>query len=152
MVLHWWFEEAQRRHGVSLGAPNCYVLDVSRDEWRQAAENIAAGGGRLLSLWATRNSDDRTHTVRAALLADPGVLVLSLRLTASDAYYPGIEQQFPCASRMQRAVYDLSGLRTAAADTRPWLRHASWPSMFHPLSADPAPQSSDPSVDDYAFV
>jgi Ni,Fe-hydrogenase III large subunit len=124
---------------------------VARDEWRQAAEDMATHGGRLLSLWASRDGtgDD---IVRAAFIAGPSVLVLGLPLTF-DTDYPGIEQWFPSASRMQRAVADLSGLRTTDADTRPWLRHAAWSGGFHPLihvNTPPAP--AVPLIDDYAFV
>jgi Ni,Fe-hydrogenase III large subunit len=37
--------------------------------------------------------------------------------------YPGIEDIFPAANRMQRAIADLSGPRSTDPDTRPWLRH-----------------------------
>lgn len=151
MVLHWWFEQAQTR-GVSLpGAPHCFALEVTRDEWRQAAENMAAGGGRLVTLWASRESDG-AHIVRAAFLAEPGVLVMALKLAGRDSYYPGIDHLFPSAGRMQRAVADLSGLRTTAVDTRPWLRHAAWPASFHPLDTDTAPPPGVAAIDDYAFV
>jgi Ni,Fe-hydrogenase III large subunit len=124
---------------------------VARDEWRQAAEDMATHGGRLLSLWASRDGTG-DNIVRAAFIAGPSVLVLGLPLTF-DTDYPGIEQWFPSASRMQRAVADLSGLRTTDADTRPWLRHAAWSGGFHPLihvNTPPAP--AVPLIDDYAFV
>ena len=125
---------------------------MARDEWRQAAEDLAADSGRLLALWASRDGNG-DNIVRAAFIADAGVLVLSLPLTAAEADYPGIEQWFPSASRMQRAVADLSGLRTTDADTRPWLRHAAWPESFHPLiDAHTPPSPAVPVIDNYAFV
>lgn len=157
MVLQWWFDQAAWRSdtkgaGAIPGAPNLWGLIVSREEWRQAAENMAAGGGRLLSLWASRDTAGE-NVVRAAFVADTRVLVVSLGLNASDAYYPGIEQLFPSASRMQRAVADLCGLRSTDADQRPWLRHAAWPASFHPLSDATIPDlPSPPPIDDYAFV
>ena len=155
MVLRRWFDQAQRAasngEGAIVGAPNTWGLTVARDEWRQAAEDMATHGGRLLSLWASRDGagDD---IVRAAFIAEPGVLVLELPLTF-DTDYPGIEQWFPSANRMQRAAADLSGLHTTDADTRPWLRHAAWSEGFHPLihvNAPPAP--AVPIIDGYAFV
>jgi Ni,Fe-hydrogenase III large subunit len=156
VVLRRWFDQAAQRaasngEGAIAGAPNTWGLTVARDEWRQAAEDMAAHGGRLLSLWASRDGagDD---IVRAAYIAGPGVLVLGLPLTF-DTDFPGIERWFPSASRMQRSVADLSGLRTTGADSRPWLRHAAWPEGFHPLihvNTPPAP--AVPIVDDYAFV
>jgi Ni,Fe-hydrogenase III large subunit len=91
--------------------------------------------------------------VRAAFVADAGVLVLSLHLTTLDSHYPGIEQSFPSAQRMQRAIADLCGLRSTDADQRPWLRHAAWPASFYPLSEVTVPDSSSPpAIDDYPFV
>ena len=157
MILQRWYDQAALRsasngRGVIVGAPKLLGLTVSRDEWRQAAENMAAHGGRLLSLWASLDGigDD---TVRAAFIASPGVLVLTLPLTASDPNYPSIEQWFPSANRMQRAVTDLSGVRSTDADTRPWLRHAAWPESFHPLiHTNTPPSPAVPVVDNYAFV
>lgn len=157
MMLHWWFDQATRPSvatgaGEIAGAPKVFGLTVSREEWRQAAENIAVGGGRLMSLWASHNSDGG-HIVRGAFVADVGVLILSLRLTESDAYFPGIEQSFPSASRMQRAIADLCGLRSTDADQRPWLRHAAWPASFRPLSdVENPPPIAALAIDDYAFV
>jgi Ni,Fe-hydrogenase III large subunit/Ni,Fe-hydrogenase III component G len=148
MVLRWWFERGTRL----AGAPGASQLTVARDEWRQAAENIAAGGGRLLAQWASTNSAER-DVVHAAFIAETGVLVLNLPLADSDEYYPGIEQLFPAANRMQRAIADLSGLRASDVDRRAWLRHAAWPSDFHPLKDTHSPPTIDPpKVDDYAFV
>jgi Ni,Fe-hydrogenase III large subunit/Ni,Fe-hydrogenase III component G len=157
MALQRWFDQATQQSesngtGVIFGAPDTLGLIVSRDEWRQAAEDMASHGGRLLSLWASRDGDGDL-IVRAAFIGKPGVLVLSLPLTSSDADYPGIEPWFPSASRMQRAVADLSGLRSSGADTRPWLRHAAWPESFHPLiHTNTPPSPAVPVIDNYAFV
>src|SRR5579859_3117283 len=140
--------------GAIRGMPEAWTIAVARDEWRQAAEDMAAGGGRLLALWASRDANrDGGKIVHAAFIADVGVLVLRLPLTAAEAGYPGIAQWFPSANRMQRAVADLSGLRATDADTRPWLRHAAWPESFHPLADAAVPPSpAVPVAGDYAFV
>src|SRR5882672_1991102 len=157
MGVQSWFELAiqgsnSSAHGTIAGTPNVSCLTVTRDDWREVAADMAAGGGRLLAHWASRDANG-DNIVRAAFIADAGVLVLSLPLTAADADYPGIEQWFPSANRMQRAVADLSGLRTTDADRRPWLRHSAWPVSFHPLIDASAPSSSAmPVMDNYAFV
>jgi Ni,Fe-hydrogenase III large subunit len=73
------------------------------------------------SSWATE--------IYAAFVIDAGVLILelSVRLDAGSPVdrhdYPGIEALFPCAARMQRALFDMSGIRASDSDRRPWLRH-----------------------------
>jgi Ni,Fe-hydrogenase III large subunit/Ni,Fe-hydrogenase III component G len=157
MALQRWFQEAAQKSesnvsGVIAGAPKVLGLTVSRDGWQQAAEHVATGGGRLQSLWAGRDRDGH-DIVRVAFIAEQGVLVLSLVVPATEAHYPGIEQWFPSASRMQRAVADLSGLRSTDPDTRPWLRHAAWPDSFHPLIETHTPPSpSVPVIDSYVFI
>ncbi|MDE2447434.1 MAG: Ni,Fe-hydrogenase III large subunit [Gammaproteobacteria bacterium] len=67
--------------------------------------------------------------VYAAFLIDSRVLILELPVQRKEmrspepADYPGIEALFPCASRMQRALFDISGMRASDPDRRPWLRH-----------------------------
>ena len=152
-----WFEQAVRHSDAQGAAPiagahNAWELSVTGEQWRQATQNIGSGGGRLISLWASRDTGGE-NLVRAAFAADAGVLVLTLRLAGSQSHYPGIEQTFLSASRMQRAIADLSGLHSTTADQRPWLRHAAWPAAFHPLSDAAIPdQTAPPATDDYPFV
>ena len=76
-----------------------------------------------------RDPSSGSPEVYAAFLTDRGVLILelpvrqSLTPLADRADYPGIEALFPCASRLQRALFDLSGVRSSDPDRRPWLRH-----------------------------
>src|SRR5690606_15843014 len=60
----------------------------------------------------------------------------------------------PSAARMQRAAADLTGSAAREADSRPWLRHAAWPSDYFPLAASPAqrPPVGEPVADQYPFV
>jgi Ni,Fe-hydrogenase III large subunit len=54
---------------------------------------------------------------------------------------------------MQRAMADLSGVRSSDSDTRPWLRHNAWPSSFRPLVDSPALLCDyEVGVDAYPFV
>jgi Ni,Fe-hydrogenase III large subunit/Ni,Fe-hydrogenase III component G len=157
MEVQGWFDRAAQQPkskggGLIAGAPGVFGLTVAHDEWRRAAEDLASHGGRLLSLWASRD-ENGGDLVRAAFIAEANVLVLSLPLTATNPAYPGIEQLFSSANRLQRAVADLCGLRASDADTRPWLRHAAWPASFHPLIDSTTPLSTTvPAIDDYAFV
>jgi len=155
--MHDWLEQAVRPSDAMgavpiAGAPKVWNLIVTGEQWRQAVENIAAGGGRLLSLWASRDTDS-ANLVCAAFAGDGGVLLLTLRLPGSESHYPGLERSFPSASRMQRAIADLSGLHSTGGDQRPWLRHSAWPASFHPLrDTTLADEISPPAIHDYAFV
>src|SRR5271165_143371 len=158
MELRGWFDRAASQHassgGIRAGASGLLGLTVEAAEWQRAAHDMAAQGGRLLSLWASPAADgnDGEFIVRAAFIAEASVLVLSLPVAASQWEYPGIERFFPCAGRMQRAMADLCGLRSTAADTRPWLRHNAWPEDFYPLTHAHAPPASPPAAENYAFV
>jgi Ni,Fe-hydrogenase III large subunit/Ni,Fe-hydrogenase III component G len=156
MDLRWWFDRAadqsESNRGAIAGAPGILGLPVARVEWLKAAHDMAMHGGRLLALWASR--DERGEDlVRAAFTADSRVLVLALAVRESDGAYPGIEELFPGASRMQRAVADLCGLRATGTDTRRWLRHSAWPERFYPLIDAVAPPSpATPAIESYPFV
>jgi len=138
---------------VQPGAPGLRALGVSQGEWMQAAQDLAAAGARLVTLWATCTGGI-VPIVRALFLTDRSGLLLSMPVSDSGSAYPGIERLFPAAGRMQRTVADLCGLRSSAEDTRPWVRHAAWPPDYRPL-ADP-PRNPDsapvPAADPYEFV
>ena len=148
MALEDWFSHSE----TLRGAPGMRALTVSHDQWRQAAQDLAAAGARLLALWAS--ADERTApTIRAAFLTEHTGLVLSLPITDPDTQYPGLEDLFPVAARLQRAVADLSGLHATAADTRPWLRHAAWPRSYRPLVDPPLLEvAAEPAMVPYEFV
>jgi Ni,Fe-hydrogenase III large subunit/Ni,Fe-hydrogenase III component G len=149
MALRAWFD----RSDAQPGAPGLRALTVSGEEWRQVAQDVAAAGGRLVALWASREAG-AASTIRGAFLAEHSGLVLSLPVADPQAPYPGLEDLFPAAARMQRALADLSGLRSTDSDTRPWLRHAAWPRSYRPL-IDPQPPllpAAEPDIDAYEFV
>src|SRR5271157_5761522 len=103
MDLRWWFERAASQRapggGILGGTPSVHGLEVEPAEWQHAALDMANQGGRLLSLWASPSGDAAVEgpaaaaggegIVRAAFIAEPGVLVLSLHV-AAQADYPGI--------------------------------------------------------------
>jgi Ni,Fe-hydrogenase III large subunit/Ni,Fe-hydrogenase III component G len=144
----WW-----NRSDDAAGAPGIRALSANVSSWREVAQDVAAAGGRLLAFWGDTSVPGES-AVNALYLVGRGALAVELRVADPGGAYPGIDDVFPAASRMQRAVFDLHGLRSTGADQRPWLRHAAWPERFHPLKAGaqwPGPQSPPP-VDDYAFV
>jgi Ni,Fe-hydrogenase III large subunit len=136
---------------VHPGAPGLCARTVSPGEWRQLAQDLAAAGARLLTLWASRD-EQNALSVRAAFLADHVGLIVSVPLADLEVRYPGIEDCFPSAARMQRAMADLSGVRSTDSDTRPWLRHAAWPQSYRPLVDPPQAAGANAVVDAYDFV
>ena len=148
MPMRGWIARSQ----AQPGAPGLHALAVLHEEWRQAARETAAAGGRLLALWASQDRQG-AFVIHAAYLLKGNGLLLSLPVAEAQVPYPGIEDIFPAAARMQRALADLSGLRSTDPDARPWLRHAAWPQGFRPLIDDPqAPGQSEPGIDAYEFV
>ncbi len=134
------------------GAPGLRALTVSEDQWRRVAEDMAAAGGRLLALWASGN-ERITPTVHAAFLSDRAGLVVTLSIDDTETPYPGLEDLFPAAARMQRAMADLSGVRSTDSDSRPWLRHAAWPASYRPLIDPPSlATTTELTTDSYEFV
>ncbi len=117
-LTRWW-----SRSRPVPGAPRVGGLCVTAEEWKHCAADVAAAGSRLLAMWT---SGEEAY---AAFLTDRGVLSVELPLRRDerpqgDDDYPGLETLFPCASRMQRAMFDLWGVRASDPDRRPWLRHA----------------------------
>jgi Ni,Fe-hydrogenase III large subunit len=150
MALRAWWEGSQ----VISDAPPSRRRRVTFEQWMNAAVDAAAAGGQLLALWATPDSDDSYFaSLQCALLSDIGVLVLELPHLSSGGYYPGLQEVFPAASRMQRAAFDLVGARSDDPDTRPWLRHAAWPADTFPLRTGAALRQPTAAVADaYEFV
>jgi Ni,Fe-hydrogenase III large subunit/Ni,Fe-hydrogenase III component G len=126
-------------------------VEIDAEDWRELAKDIAAAGGRLLALWGVWDSDTR-RTVRAVAVVAPTALQVSLRLPGDATGYPGVADIFPAANRLQRAIFDTTGLRASDSDTRPWLRHAAWAAGVFPLRGGPLPPPVEDPVDSYAFV
>lgn len=134
-------------------------IDASR--LLAACRTALAQGGRLAALWGT---DDRGSgggmSLQLILANQDGALWLGVALDPAAPEYPDLSGVFACANRLQRAAADLTGIRAVAdpgalhpSDTRPWLRHASWPADVHPLRHDFAADTAYPNgTDDYAFV
>ena len=110
---------------------------VSSDKLRSVCTAVHESGGLLHALWGCDERDRKGgYLLRVALQDAAGLLLLELPMNAAQPCFPTLADIFPAAERMQRAVYDLLGLRAQEGDTRPWLRHASWPADCFPLRRD----------------
>ena len=78
---------------------------VSTEQWRAAAQGIAAEKGRLVALWGAPRADSGTNgaSVCAAYAVPQGLAWLELALDAQVLSYPDVAAHFPAAARMQRA-------------------------------------------------
>jgi Ni,Fe-hydrogenase III large subunit/Ni,Fe-hydrogenase III component G len=115
---------------------------------------IARAGGQLVALWGADERDrSGGFSVRVVLRDDEGLLLLEHALPSERAECPDLSPIFPAANRMQRAAFDLVGVRFAADDARPWVWQAAWPIDQFPLRRDFAPSPKwEPGEEDYAFV
>jgi Ni,Fe-hydrogenase III large subunit/Ni,Fe-hydrogenase III component G len=121
---------------------------------RELAVAIAAKAGRLVALWG---SDERAReggfALHVLLAIDGESLWLTVPLPADAPEYADISDVYLPANRMQRAARDLIGIRSTAADQRPWLRHAAWPPDAFPLRRDVSLGAAHAAgIDQYPFV
>jgi Ni,Fe-hydrogenase III large subunit/Ni,Fe-hydrogenase III component G len=133
----------------------CRFGNVGAVEWRQIAKTVRSAGGRLLTLWGTDDRDrDGHYRIYAAYIHSEGITVIEHRMEPTPTpVYPSLREFFPSALRMERATFDLLGLRSMEPDHRGWLRHGGWPETVFPLrrnfdAGSQFPVKSEP----YAFV
>ncbi len=137
-----------------LGAPVWRGHTTDGEDFLRFAISVHRHQGRLCALWG---SDERGHgqgfRIHAVFALDEGWPYLTLDLPADQPVYPDLSGIFPAANRMQRATFDLVGIRHDGEDQRPWLRHNGWPADWFPLRHDACempPHDNAPS--DYPFV
>lgn len=112
--------------------------EAQGEDWMGLVFDLHSGGATLLTLWGADDRDlNGCFRVRAVWLTAEGVVVAEHRIADTDyPSYPGLAELFPAAERMQRAVFDLLGIRATGGDTRAWLRHGGWPEDVFPLRRD----------------
>lgn len=112
------------------------VVDVDEPRWLEIAHAARLGQRRLIAMWGGETSE-RAFSVNAAYECEDGILWARLATgskPSAEGDFPDLATIFPYATRMQRAIFDLTGLRARdARDTRPWLNHGNWPSDYFPL-------------------
>jgi Ni,Fe-hydrogenase III large subunit/Ni,Fe-hydrogenase III component G len=149
---------------MKIGDHDWHLDTLGKHIWRGRMESgqllalareVKEEGGQLIALWG---SDDRhldgVFVIHAALLTSTGLVWVSCALPADAPVYPDIAYIFPQADRMQRATFDLLGIRAMnAVDDRKWLRHGAWPANVFPLRKDfDASQPATHDTDAYPFI
>jgi len=149
---------------VKIGDHDWHLEPFGKHIWRgrmeagqllALARTVKGEGGQLTALWG---SDDRQlgagFGIHLAFGTSIGLVWASCSLPSDVPVYPDFEPIFPQAGRMQRATFDLLGIRAEnAMDERKWLRHGAWPADTFPLRKDfdgGRPPAHD--VDAYPFV
>ena len=147
-------DDLPQRATVIPGAVHAWRLEIAPEELHPICAHVRGGGGRLAAMWGDDNTDRGTgFALNVALVIREGLLCIVVKLPAVDPVYPGIADLFPAAGRMQRAIYDLLGLRAEGGDERKWLRHGAWPADEFPLRKTfAAERTFPPQADGYAFV
>jgi Ni,Fe-hydrogenase III large subunit/Ni,Fe-hydrogenase III component G len=136
------------------GALAAVHANISPEALRGVCQAARAEKGRLVALWG---SDETTraggYALHLALALPARLLWLTVPLAAARPEVPDISDIYPQADRMQRAAYDLVGIRAQGGDPRKWLRHGAWPEDAHPLRKNfDAGKRFPPEADRYAFV
>jgi Ni,Fe-hydrogenase III large subunit/Ni,Fe-hydrogenase III component G len=154
------------RYGIPFksvpGAVPLCVADVGAQDWLRIAHLIRAEGGRLVAIWGSdRRPLADLYMMSAVYCAPEGLLWLRLALggeqgegQGQEQGYPDLSPVFPAAARMERAVFDLLGIRADdAQDTRPWLNHGRWPRDYFPLRHQYSGlEQFDTPLENYPFV
>jgi Ni,Fe-hydrogenase III large subunit/Ni,Fe-hydrogenase III component G len=100
---------------------------VDEAAWNDALDNLASGAWTLFGLWGEH---DRVHL--AAMDRDD---LRIMTVAAKDGTYPSVAAKHPPATRLERTIYDLFGLRgIGTVDQRSWIDHGRW-GVKHPLGA-----------------
>lgn len=136
------------------GAPVWRGRAADGDELKDCAAAAQLAGGRLAALWGSDlRHEGKGFRLDCVFGLNQGHAWLRLDLPEDAPVYPDLAGRFSAANRMQRATFDLVGIRHDGPDRRPWLRHGGWPADWFPLRHDAgAPPEHANQPTDYEFV
>ncbi len=137
---------ASKQTAAQPSRPTCLPWPrevVDRAGWLAMVESLAKGERALLSLWG------ESSCVHMALLEQREPPLRIVTLECPDGAFPSVGRLHPPASRLERAIHDLYGLKPeGASDQRPWLDHGRW-GVRQPCGAR---QEIDTTCDRYEFL
>jgi Ni,Fe-hydrogenase III large subunit len=115
---------------------------VDEGAWRAVASRLGGAGFTLSGLWG------EAETAHMAVLDEDAGALGVVSLDCPDGAFASIGAVHAPAIRLERAIFDLFGLRPEGApDARPWLDHGRW-AVRHPLGARSEPAAREA----YAFL
>ncbi|HZX28173.1 MAG TPA: NADH-quinone oxidoreductase subunit C [Telluria sp.] len=125
------------------GGVPAWTAQVDGGAWLRVARAVREEGARLAALWAAPGCASVAYALAEGLLW--------LRMPVEEGY-PSLDEFFPAAERMERAAWEISGVRALGAhDRRPWLNHGNWPRDYVPLRDVETPPRTTPDSE-YPFV
>jgi Ni,Fe-hydrogenase III large subunit/Ni,Fe-hydrogenase III component G len=138
-------------------AQHVWRLRPKVEELAALAQSVKDDGGQLIALWGSdERGDGAGFVLHAAFMTAAGLVWSSVALSAETPTCPDLSNIFPQAGRMQRAVFDLLGIRAEGAiDQRKWLRHSAWAEDSFPLRKDFSAEPLAPypaHTDAYEFI
>ncbi|MEM5325967.1 NADH-quinone oxidoreductase subunit C [Paraburkholderia sp. JHI2823] len=138
------------------GQVSASVAEVDEAGWLDIARTARSEGSRLIAMWGSETPQG-VLSANAAYECEDGILWARLAMARSphgESGFPDLAAIFPYAARMQRTIFDLTGLQARGAeDTRPWLNHGNWPRDYFPLQGQASGvERFESSEADYPFV
>ena len=135
------------------GALPALHADISSAQLLLVCRRVRENGGRLVSLWGEdrRNSHDG-YCLCVVLEMANELLVIEHPMLSDTPSYPDLSDIFPSAARLQRATFDLVGMRALGGDHRPWLRHDAWAADTFPLRAGSVVAAIPDGNEPYPFI
>ena len=137
------------------GALSATRVEVTQAQLVALCRWVRDASGQLVTLWGEdARREDQGFRLCVVLQGAEELIVAELSLRSEAPICADLSEIFPNVSRLQRAAYDMVGLRFLGGDTRPWLRHTSWPPDVFPLRHDAllAPTASADTAGEYDFV
>jgi Ni,Fe-hydrogenase III component G len=127
--------------------------EISPAQLLLVCRRVREEGGRLVSLWGEdRGEGSAAYRLCVVLDTATCLRVIECPIHSEAPTYPDLSGICPSAARLQRATFDLLGLRAMGGDERPWLRHSGWPADYFPLRAGAEPAPAEAARKPYPFV
>ncbi|WP_242524323.1 hydrogenase large subunit [Methylacidiphilum caldifontis] len=99
--------------------------EINEEQWVALCGEPMKTKYSLFGLWGSPQKID------VALLDEMEPKIHVFELKCPEAKFPSIAKAYPAAIRLERAAYDLFGLKAEGSfDNRPWLDHGKWSVRF----------------------
>jgi len=114
---------------------NIAAFTAPLSEFAEVGRRLKKEGARLVAEWASDGAAfGRGFSIYAAYARGAEYIIVTSNLEKGQLAFPGLSKKFVAASRFERAIASLMGLRpTGLTDKRPWIKHEDWPADAFPL-------------------